>query len=271
VISRIHRKLGTAGFVLSIVALVAALGGGAYAANGGLTSKQKKEVEKISKKYAGKPGATGATGATGAQGAAGAKGDAGAPGANGSNGTAGAAGEKGDKGDKGDTGSAGKNGENVNVLTLDPGEGGCTEGGAKLVNGTGEATVCNGGTGYPETLPAGRTETGFWEINGASAITVGAIAVTTADFPLQLETAPTEIILIKSGATEDENTEEEKNKCPGSGIEPKATAGVLCLYVQFAPGEQPELQTLGGPTAYGALLGFRKTDVAIGMWAVTAE
>ena len=30
---RIHQKLGTAGFVISIVALVAALGGGAYAAS----------------------------------------------------------------------------------------------------------------------------------------------------------------------------------------------------------------------------------------------
>ena len=51
-LTRIHRKLGTAGFVISIVALVAALGGGAYAASGGLTGKQKKEVEKIAKKYA---------------------------------------------------------------------------------------------------------------------------------------------------------------------------------------------------------------------------
>ena len=31
-ISRIHQKLGTAGFIISIVALVAAFGGGAYAA-----------------------------------------------------------------------------------------------------------------------------------------------------------------------------------------------------------------------------------------------
>ncbi|MBA3867401.1 MAG: hypothetical protein H0X42_13840 [Solirubrobacterales bacterium] len=49
-ISRIHQKLGTAGFIISIVALVAALGGGAYAASGGLSGKQKKEVEKIAKK-----------------------------------------------------------------------------------------------------------------------------------------------------------------------------------------------------------------------------
>jgi hypothetical protein len=44
---RVHQKLGTAGFVISIVALVAALGGGAYAASGSLSGKQKQEVSKI--------------------------------------------------------------------------------------------------------------------------------------------------------------------------------------------------------------------------------
>ena len=80
-ISRIHQKLGTAGFVISIVALMAALGGGAYAASGGLNGKQKKEVEKIAKKFAGKPGAPGSPGSTGPAGPAGAKGDGGAAGA----------------------------------------------------------------------------------------------------------------------------------------------------------------------------------------------
>jgi hypothetical protein len=99
VFNRIHQKLGTAGFVISIVALVAALGGGAYAAKAGLTGKQKKEVENIAKKYAGKPGSPGAAGSTGPAGAAGAKGDAGAAG------TAGAAGAPGAPGTPGKEGS----------------------------------------------------------------------------------------------------------------------------------------------------------------------
>jgi hypothetical protein len=70
-ISSIHSKLGTASFIISIVALVAALGGGAYAANSALSGKQKKEVEKIAKKYAGKPGVAGANGDNGAAGATG--------------------------------------------------------------------------------------------------------------------------------------------------------------------------------------------------------
>ena len=57
-IERIHQKLGTAGFVIAIVALIAALGGTALAA-AKLNGTQKKEVEKIAKKYAGKPGAAG--------------------------------------------------------------------------------------------------------------------------------------------------------------------------------------------------------------------
>ena len=100
---RIHQKLGTAGFVIAIVALVAALGGTAFAA-AKLNGTQKKEVEKIAKKYAGKPGANGAPGPVGP---AGPKGDTGAAGANGSNGASGATGAKGTTGATGATGQTG--------------------------------------------------------------------------------------------------------------------------------------------------------------------
>ena len=97
-ISKLHQRLGTAGFIISIVALVMALGGGAYAASGGLTGKQKKEVEKIAKKYAGKPGAPGAPGQAGAKGDTGATGGTGSPGSPGSPGTSGEEGERGPAG-----------------------------------------------------------------------------------------------------------------------------------------------------------------------------
>jgi hypothetical protein len=131
-ISRIHRKLGTAGFIISIVALVVALGGGAYAASGGLTGKQKKEVEKIAKKYAGKQGATGATGATGPAGATGPTGSAGPKG------DTGAKGDPGEKGQKGEKGDAGKTGF---TETLPSGE---TETGLWSVGGTGAANAEGG-------------------------------------------------------------------------------------------------------------------------------
>jgi hypothetical protein len=102
--ARVHQKLGTAGFIIAIVALVAALGGGAYAASGALSGKQKKEVEKIAKKYAGKPGPAGATGPAGT---AGATGPAGTAGATGPAGTAGAAGNDGAAGKEGKAGEEG--------------------------------------------------------------------------------------------------------------------------------------------------------------------
>ena len=97
-IGRIHRKLGTAGFVISIVALVAALGGGAYAAQAGLSGKQKKEVEKIAKKFSGQPGSIGAPGP---------KGDPGIAGPQGASGDAGSAGQQGIPGERGGEGPAG--------------------------------------------------------------------------------------------------------------------------------------------------------------------
>jgi hypothetical protein len=91
-VSRIHRKLGTAGFVIAIVALVAALSGAAIAAMPGLNPKQKKEVKKIAKKLAGGPGAPGAAGPAGPQGAPGSQGTQGPQGTQGGQGIPGAPG-----------------------------------------------------------------------------------------------------------------------------------------------------------------------------------
>lgn len=92
-ISRIHSKLGTAGFVVAIVALVAALSGAAIAA-GGLSRSQekqikkivKKEVKKEAKKHPGPQGPAGPAGAAGAKGATGAQGVQGNPGTPGKDG-----------------------------------------------------------------------------------------------------------------------------------------------------------------------------------------
>ena len=94
-LTRLHDRIGTAGLIVAVVALVAALSGAAFAASGGLTAKQQKEVKKIAKKFAGKPGATGPAGAqgpVGAPGKEGARGPAGAPGLTGPQGETGEAG-----------------------------------------------------------------------------------------------------------------------------------------------------------------------------------
>jgi hypothetical protein len=119
----IREPFGTAGLIVAILALVLATTGAAFAA-GALTGKQKKEVTKIAKKYAGKPGAPGATGPAGP---AGPKGDTGAKGDKGDKGEPGDKGEKGAKGDKGEPGETGF------TATLPPGE---TETGTWSINAT---------------------------------------------------------------------------------------------------------------------------------------
>ncbi len=85
--SAIQKQFGTAGLVVAIVALVAALGGGAYAAAGGANSSKSKGLTKaqvlaLIKKNTvpGPAGPAGQQGPTGAQGAKGDKGDAGSTG-----------------------------------------------------------------------------------------------------------------------------------------------------------------------------------------------
>ena len=263
-ISRIHRQLGTAGFV---IALVAALGGGAYAASGGFSAQQKQEIRKIAKGVV----------QAGPQGSAGAPGSRGVPGPQGPQGAPGVQGPQGEKGGKGDRGDRGFEGESVYVVPLDPGNqtGHCKAGGAKVVNetGTGEAFACNGedggggGEGYPETLPSGHTETGFWEVQGEKGIVFNdTFALTSISFPLPLAAPPTETIIIRGDSSD---SEEAKAKCPGENAEPKAIPGVLCLYNGLV---------FSGPTFQfasaaktGATLAFSKTDEAIGSFAVTAE
>jgi hypothetical protein len=136
-IRAIREPFGTAGLVVACVALIAALGGTAFAA-AKLNSTQKKEVEKIAKKYAGVPGAPGPAGSNGT---------------NGTNGSAGSA------------GAAGKNGESVTVASASVGE--CANGGTKFSNGTGSGKACSGAPGAPGESPIGVKFTGAEEEAGS--------------------------------------------------------------------------------------------------------
>ena len=101
---RIHEKLGTAGLIIAVVALVAAFTGSAFAGatEWKLTKPEVKEVKRIAKSVA-KKGPTGPAGQQGPAGPAGAKGDAGAPGAPGAKGATGATGPTGAEGPAGPT------------------------------------------------------------------------------------------------------------------------------------------------------------------------
>jgi hypothetical protein len=142
--SKLRNRWGVPG-TLGVIAIVLALTGGAIAATK-LNGTQKKEVEKIAKRFQG-------TGPAGPAGGAG---------------PAGPAGPKGDKGDKGDTGTAGKNG--ATGLTGNTGPTGPT--GATGVTGS----CC------APTLGSGQTETGAWELPE----TKEEVAFSPISFPIPL-------------------------------------------------------------------------------------
>ena len=293
-ISRIHQMLGTAGFVISIVALVAALGGGAYAASGGLSGKQKKEVEKIAKKYAGKPGAAGAAGAKGDTGTPGTPGTSGANGTDGKNGTA---------------------GRSISLAEIPSGKAECAgDGGAVLTEqgSTSSVEICNGEEGArgatgatgatgaqgPEgalgtagtTLPPGASETGVWSLGsvGEGMVAPGADPLEQLGHPFRVPISfmvpltagleGTQVHYIVQGGT-------APSECAGGTAEhPTAEPGNLCIYTA----EEAEPTTWVGPSitdpskqgspegasAYGAALQFillNPGGQAYGTWAVTAS
>ena len=261
--NRIHQKLGTAGFIISIVALVAALGGGAYAASGGLSGKQKKEVEKIAKKFAGKPGAPGANGTNGASGP---KGDTGAAGTNGTNGT---------------NGSNGAPGKSV-TLTTEPKGANCAEGGTKVEvegNAASKKFVCNGSPWTAGgTLPPGATETGIW-----SADTPAAVKFTQVPAPISFAipvSAPGKAFFLTAAEIVEEKGKGFEEGCTGTIKEPTAPKGVLCIYAsEELVNVKPE-----PPISFAEDFGYQRTGtllrlfpeeegeplLGIGSWAVTA-
>jgi hypothetical protein len=170
---RLRKRLGAngPGLTVAVVAMLVALTGGAFAASGALTSKQKKEVTKIAKKFAGVPGAPGATGPVGAKGDQGPAGKEGLAGKNGGSGT---------------------NGKNVIVTSIPSGEVVCNERGGALVEEEGAppgAEVCNGTSGqdagfnYLFSSNTAGTDPGSGKLalNNASANAASAIFISQTD------------------------------------------------------------------------------------------
>lgn len=246
-ISRIHSKLGTAGFIVAIVALVAALGGGAYAAQQGLNGKQKKEVKNIAKKFAGKQGPAGPQGLPGPAGAPGAKGDTGA---------AGPEGPPGEEGPIGKTGPAGKDGAD---------------------GADGEDGACSNAD--PDcTMPSKSTLSGHWGV--AIPAGEGNYAQAPISFVLAYPASAPTFHYVTAKAAEEETAPAE---CSGSATAPTAAAGHLCVYESgiYALAELPTSQFEAGFTAGLAELdshGMRIwlkgvasfTSYNGGTWAVTA-
>jgi hypothetical protein len=211
---RIHQKLGTAGFIISIVALVAALSGGAYAAtnSGGGKATASAKAKQGPRGKTGKTGPAGPAGPVGPVGPAGPKGDAGAAGSNGTPGTPGAA------------------GKSVTVTAAGGSE--CEGHGGAIVKQEGAASgteVCNGEPGEEGspwtdggTLPSEATETGVWQFISAGK----AEEFLPISFPIPLTATAAGEITIQSVP----NGHQPTADCPGTSEEPQAEPGFLCIY-----------------------------------------
>jgi len=195
---RIHDKLGTAGLMVACIALVLALVTGAYAAGGGLSGKQKKEVKNIAKSEAKKY----ANSNPGAEGKQGPKGDPGPKGEPGAQGDPGVDGKQGPKGDQGEPGEAGA---------------------CSIANPT-----CN--------LPPGATLTGNWGFIAPARATGDSgdeVATVSIDYSLRIPKFsfnPPETKWVGQSEWLDTGETYDTTHCPGDYKHPEANPGFLCIY-----------------------------------------
>ncbi len=209
--STLRNRFGIPG-AISVIALVFAMFGGAYAASNSSGGGKATASAKAKR---------GPKGATGPAGPAGAKGDAGAAGANGTNGSGGVS---------------------ATTESFNGAAHGCTEGGVVVKSASPETVVCNGkkgthgtnGTnGSPwtagGTLPVGSTETGSWSFRERTAEYVFAFAPVSFAIPLAGEIDETHVHY--------ETEENFGTFCTGTAANPTAPSGELCVYQFFAEGQ----------------------------------
>lgn len=252
---RLHNQFGTAGMILSVVAIVLALAGGAIAASGG------------------KPGPRGKTGKTGKTGPQGPQGLAGTAGTNGTNGKDGA------------PGAPGKDGTSVSGEAIPVGNAECASkaGGVKYTSASGTNAVCNGKdgqTGFTETLPSGKTETGSWATTG-TPINFGFFGtgvLTPISFNIPLAAAPTPVVIgIEEGEGEPNEAAAIANgECVGTVESPGAGKGKLCIFTQVfftknLAAVSPAFAYSAGATLLVQAVEGTEPLSASGTWAVTAE
>jgi hypothetical protein len=238
--------------VISVIALVFAMIGGAYAA----TNEGGSGVASASKTTRGKQGKPGK------RGPAGLAGPVGSPGAQG---PVGAAGKDGAKG------TDGTNGTSATTASFGGNQHGCPEGGIEVKSASATTYVCNGKEGLQgepgpllETLPEGKTLKGTW------AATVGSLGFATTAVSFQF---PVAVASFPRYVKEGKEGEEFAEDCPGSAADPEAKEGVLCFYTTVVAGELGAVSL--APTALfgGEILfsGGTAGTVAIGSWAVTGS
>jgi hypothetical protein len=211
-LSPLRNRFGIPG-VISVIALVFAMFGGAYAATNDGKAQSSAKAKKGPK---GPKGATGPAGAQGPAGPVGAKGDTGAAGAN------------------------GKDGISPVGAVFVGSKGGCTAGGTEYKGATTDF-VCNGKKGAAGnpwsvggTLPSEQTETGTYLMISETGIGVyfGFYALANISFPIPLpETlASDHTIYVPTTEEVPEECENEEHTGDASASNPEASPGYLCVF-----------------------------------------
>jgi hypothetical protein len=264
--STLRTRFGIPG-VISVIALVFAMFGGAYAASnssGGGKATASAKAKKGPRGPKGATGPTGPAGPVGPNGPVGPKGDAGAPGSNGAPGTS------------------------VTSTESTSGiEGHCTgtaatgKGGSKFVSASGTTYACNGKEGSPwtagGTLPSGKTETGVWAFGQLEAGGGGSVIIPVASFAIPLKEplpAGHARFINQAGMEINEELEEvASTACLGTATEPSAQPGNLCVYTEEIMSAKSAGVSISASSA-GATEVFSLIPGGIqrgrGTWAVTA-
>jgi hypothetical protein len=270
--STLRTRFGIPG-VISVIALVFAMLGGAYAASNFSGGGKATASAKVKKGPRGPKGPKGATGPAGPQGPAGLQGSAGANGKEGANGS------------NGKDGSPGAAGTSVTAEEFNTTKDGhCIVGGTKFTSASGATYACNGEEGIdgppgepgPEgspwvdggTLPPGESETGAFAFGPPGEGQEETFLPISFNIPLA---AGVPVHYMEVGA-------EPTTECPGTVEEPKAAAGNLCVYKAagfgyvFHDGFDPETNEEGPTGKSGALLYFEELGPGAlrGNWIVTA-
>jgi Collagen triple helix repeat (20 copies) len=231
-------------------------------------------------------GADGATGATGANGTPGTPGDDGATGATGDDGATGGTGPQGPQGATGADGSTGATGPpgppggptgptGPTGLQGPVGATGAT--GATGIGATGPTGATGTGSGLPEVLGAGETETGFWSVAGSG--TLLAPISFTVPLSASIEFSSGDIVIVEAEEAAPAACEDSSRAGAASLGNPEASPGTLCIYHApggsaqplFMVGYQGEEEEIEGVGPSGGTLWLESTGLttAVGTWAVT--
>jgi hypothetical protein len=140
----------------------------------------------------------------------------------------------------------------VSIVKLQPGEGGCAEGGAKFSGGGKEATACNGEKGepgesgsagsFPEKLPVGATESGLSHVHFASENETSSLSI-SFPIPLPLPISEKNVHFV---SVAEQSGKTGPSQCSGNPEKPTAAKGNFCIY-EAGPGSEGQSKFSVGP------------------------